>query len=134
MIIGEPTADQKVRVPTVSFVVKGRKSSSIPPLLDAHKIGTKNARPGRAVHAISPLPVSPLPGDLSVPGIRWGHFCSKRLIDCLGLAAQDGVIRVSLVHYNSVEEVDRFVIVLRTILASPSSEASTEPAKGGYGL
>jgi len=72
--------------------------------------------------------------DLGAPGIRWGHFCSKRLIDSLGLAAQDGVIRVSLVHYNTVEEVDRFVAVLRAILASPAADAPTEPAKGGYGL
>jgi hypothetical protein len=39
-IVGEPTADQAVRVPTVSFVVPGHKASTIPPLTDAHHIGT----------------------------------------------------------------------------------------------
>ncbi|MFA6043934.1 MAG: aminotransferase class V-fold PLP-dependent enzyme [Phycisphaerales bacterium] len=44
-------------------------------------------------------------------GIRYGHFYSKRLIDELtpefGLLPDQGVVRVSLQHYNSVEELDR---------------------------
>ena len=34
-------------------------------------------------------------------GIRWGHFYSKRLVEeFLGLGAE-GVVRVSMVHYNT---------------------------------
>lgn len=44
-------------------------------------------------------------------GIRYGHFYSKRLIDELtpefGLLPDQGVVRVSLQHYNSVEELER---------------------------
>lgn len=82
-IIGEKTAHKNIRVPTISFVVEGRKSSEIPILTDPHKIG-----------------------------IRFGHFYAKRLIDHLGLAETDGVVRVSMVHYNTEEEVDRLICVL----------------------
>lgn len=44
-------------------------------------------------------------------GIRYGHFYSKRLIDELtpefGLLPDQGVVRVSLQHYNSVEELEQ---------------------------
>ncbi|MBI1191219.1 MAG: aminotransferase class V-fold PLP-dependent enzyme [Tepidisphaera sp.] len=44
-------------------------------------------------------------------GIRFGHFYSKRLIDELtpefGLLPDQGVVRVSLQHYNSGEELER---------------------------
>lgn len=36
-------------------------------------------------------------------GVRWGHFYSKRLVEeVLGLG-DEGVVRVSLVHYNTGE-------------------------------
>lgn len=86
-IIGEKTAHKNIRVPTISFVVEGRKSSEIPLQVDPHKIG-----------------------------IRFGHFYAKRLIDHLGLEETDGVVRVSMVHYNTVEEVNRLIRVLEEIL------------------
>ena len=45
-------------------------------------------------------------------GIRWGDFYARRLIDYLGLAPQNGVVRVSMVHYNTIDEVDRLIDVL----------------------
>jgi selenocysteine lyase/cysteine desulfurase len=30
----------------------------------------------------------------------------------LGLAPQNGVVRVSMVHYNTIEEVDRLIAIL----------------------
>lgn len=81
-VIGDPVMDQD-RVPTISFVVDGVRSSEIPPHADVARIG-----------------------------IRWGDFYARRLIDDLGLGASDGVVRVSMVHYNTVEEIDRLVEVL----------------------
>lgn len=50
-------------------------------------------------------------------GVRWGHFYSKRLVDdVLGLEGQNGVVRVSTVHYNTEGEVERFVEVLDEVL------------------
>ena len=34
-------------------------------------------------------------------GIRWGHFYSKRMVDNLLGLREDGIVRVSMVHYNT---------------------------------
>jgi cysteine desulfurase family protein (TIGR01976 family) len=82
-IIGKTTYELQQRVPTISFVVNNIKSSTIPPQVDKHNIG-----------------------------IRFGDFYAKRLIRDLVLEPQDGVIRVSMVHYNSLQEIDRLVEIL----------------------
>lgn len=41
-------------------------------------------------------------------GIRDGHMYSPRLMKRLGLKLETGAVRLSLVHYNTVEEVHRF--------------------------
>lgn len=79
-IVGRSTADGQRRVPTFSFVVDGRDSADFPRHLAKHDIG-----------------------------IRAGHFYAKRLVDALGFDKQNGVVRASMVHYNSMEEVDRLI-------------------------
>lgn len=49
-------------------------------------------------------------------GIRHGSMYSNRLISALGLDPEDGVVRVSLAHYNTVEEIDRLLAVLEPIM------------------
>ncbi|MBD3415119.1 MAG: cysteine desulfurase-like protein [Candidatus Aminicenantes bacterium] len=85
-IIGEKTSSGNARVPTISFVVDKLMSDSITEKVDKHKIG-----------------------------IRYGHFYAKRLIDALDLDKKNGVVRVSMVHYNTLEEVDRLIQVLDRI-------------------
>ena len=41
-------------------------------------------------------------------GVRDGHMYAPRLMRRLGLDPDTGVVRVSLVHYNTVEEIHRF--------------------------
>ena len=82
-IIGSELADRSRRVSTLSFVVAGMDSASIPIQVDPHRIA-----------------------------IRYGDFYAKRLIEDLGLAPQNGVVRVSMVHYNTLEEVDRLIAIL----------------------
>ena len=49
--------------------------------------------------------------------VRNGHFYARRCVEALGLKDPDeGVVRVSLVHYNTAEEVDRLVDGLRALL------------------
>lgn len=48
-------------------------------------------------------------------GIRDGHMYAPRLMGRLGLAMDSGCVRVSLVHYNTFEEIDRFAAVLNEI-------------------
>lgn len=87
-VLGSTSSDSAVRVPTISFVVKGRNSREI--IEEADKISNF--------------------------GFRWGHFYSKRLCDeVLGLEAE-GVVRVSMVHYNTEEEIKGLVDVLKKIL------------------
>lgn len=49
-------------------------------------------------------------------GIRDGHMYAPRLMARLGLPMNRGAIRASLVHYNRLEEIDRFAAELRRIL------------------
>ncbi len=86
-LIGSASADRAERVPTVSFTVNGRRSSEIPPLLDAKLLAT-----------------------------RYGHFYAHRLIEVLGLLERDGIVRISLLHYNSPEEVGRLIEALDDVL------------------
>jgi selenocysteine lyase/cysteine desulfurase len=86
-IVGDPQADAAKRVPTISFVVEGIASDQIPPQIDRHKIG-----------------------------IRYGHFYALRLIEDLGLMSQGGVVRVSMVHYNTLAECDRLIALLDSLL------------------
>jgi len=45
-------------------------------------------------------------------GVRDGHMYAPRLMRRLGLDPDSGGVRVSLVHYNTVEEIHRFRDVL----------------------
>jgi cysteine desulfurase family protein (TIGR01976 family) len=86
-IIGPTESDRAVRAPTISFVVNRTDSDSITLEVDKQKIG-----------------------------IRYGDFYARRLIEDLGLGPQKGVVRVSMVHYNTPAEVDLLIEVLDGIL------------------
>jgi cysteine desulfurase family protein (TIGR01976 family) len=75
------------RAPTISFVADGRDSAEIPAALDREQIA-----------------------------VRYGHFYAYRAIEALGLLAQNGVVRVSLVHYNTPAEVARLIAALDRVL------------------
>jgi selenocysteine lyase/cysteine desulfurase len=89
-IYGEPVADQKKRVPVISFTVQGRKSKDVVDAIEAK----------------------------SNFACRWGAFYSNRLAeDVLGLDPVDGVVRVSLLHYNTEEEIKGYVKVLDEVVS-----------------
>lgn len=48
-------------------------------------------------------------------GIRDGHMYAPRLMQRLGLAKETGAVRVSLVHYNTFDEIHRLATVLRDL-------------------
>ncbi|CEJ59785.1 Putative Selenocysteine lyase [Penicillium brasilianum] len=93
-IIGEPRGSQELRTPLISFVVRGVKSQRLV----------------EAVESRSPY------------GFRNGHMYSHRLLkDVCGLDdVDDGVVRVSLSHYNTEAEVAGLVTVLQEALAELS--------------
>jgi len=77
-LIGQGVEGRRERVSIFSFLVNGRDSREIPDRLLQHKIA-----------------------------IRAEDFYAARCIDALGAGPRNGVIRVSLVHYNSLEDVNR---------------------------
>jgi selenocysteine lyase/cysteine desulfurase len=90
-IYGVADCDARKRVPVISFTVAGRTS------LDVLQAFEKRSG-----------------GNI---GIRSGHFYSKRLInDVMSLEGEDGVVRVSMVHYNTEEEVKVLIESLDAVL------------------
>jgi selenocysteine lyase/cysteine desulfurase len=49
-------------------------------------------------------------------GIRYGDFYAKKIIHDLSLVEKDGVVRVSLVHYNTIQEVESLIEAFERIL------------------
>ena len=82
-IVGRRQGSAAERVPTIAFKPRTRDAADIVAAVDRHAIG-----------------------------IRHGDFHSRRLVEALGLADRSGVVRVSLVHYNTLDEVDRLVEAL----------------------
>jgi selenocysteine lyase/cysteine desulfurase len=49
-------------------------------------------------------------------GVGAGDFYALRCVEALGMDPDDGVVRVSMVHYNTAEEVQKLIEGLDTIL------------------
>jgi selenocysteine lyase/cysteine desulfurase len=60
---------------------------------------------------ISPRAVTETAAHAGI-GIRDGHMYAPRLMKRLGLTKESGLVRVSLVHYNTFAEIHRFANVL----------------------
>ena len=93
-IIGQSTNRDGTRIPTISFKIDGRDSGEVCKAMDAHKIA-----------------------------IRFGDFHSRRLAEYLDLTDNSGMVRVSMVHYNTLEEIDRMTAAFDTILGSAASSS-----------
>jgi selenocysteine lyase/cysteine desulfurase len=63
---------------------------------------------------ISPAAVTQGCSDAGI-GIRDGHMYAPRLMQRLGLPQDSGVVRASLVHYNTFDEIRCFGDVLRSL-------------------
>ena len=59
------------------------------------------------VDGIKPMQVTTALAEMGI-GVRDGNMYSPRLLRRLGLAPDTGAVRASLVHYNTVHEIDRF--------------------------
>jgi len=60
---------------------------------------------------VQPAQVTEAMADAGI-GIRDGHMYAPRLMRRLGLDPNSGVVRASLVHYNTIDEIQRFQDVL----------------------
>lgn len=86
-LIGNGAAGRRDRVAVFAFLVDGRDSREFPEKLRAHKIG-----------------------------LYADDFYAARCIDAIGARPQNGVVRASMVHYNSPEDVDRLIDGLDRII------------------
>jgi cysteine desulfurase family protein (TIGR01976 family) len=86
-VFGATTNPASKRIPTVAFRFEGHDSGVLAKSMDAHKIA-----------------------------IRHGDFHSRRLVEDLGQTSDGGLLRVSMVHYNTLEEVDRLCCAFDSIL------------------
>lgn len=89
-VYGEKSSDPQVRVSTIAFSVDGWGTRELVETVEKQ----------------------------SDFGFRWGSFYSKRLSDDILQRPEEGVVRASFVHYNSVEEVEEFVKILEKVLDS----------------
>ncbi|MBP2550954.1 cysteine desulfurase family protein (TIGR01976 family) [Neorhizobium galegae] len=88
-IVGQPVNRDGMRVPTIAFRFDGRDAGDVCKAMDGEQIA-----------------------------MRFGDFHSRRLAEYLGLTDHGGMLRVSMVHYNTLEEVDRFTAALDRILST----------------
>ncbi|KAG8966006.1 hypothetical protein FRC05_002926 [Tulasnella sp. 425] len=100
-IVGPESGKVEVRAPTISFVVVGPDGKT-KRLQSKDVVAKVHSQPGI--------------------GIRYGYHYSHRLLarPDLGDDPADGVIRVSLLHYNTTEEVQKIVDILNGIIVSPN--------------
>jgi cysteine desulfurase family protein (TIGR01976 family) len=68
-----------------------------------------------SVEGITPQAFATQMGQAGV-GVRDGHLFAPRLMQRLGLAMETGAIRVSLLHYNKIEEIHRFEQIFLDIM------------------
>lgn len=85
-LLGGANSETNLRVPTFSFQIEGIPSLSIPALVAKDEVA-----------------------------IAAGHFYAKRFLDSLDLADKD-VVRCSMAHYNTGEDVERLIQSLDSLL------------------
>ena len=79
-LIGKNSIKNKNRAPTISFVSKNKSSKEISKLLIKDKIATRN-----------------------------DNFYAWRCLKHLGIDTDDGVVRLSMVHYNNISETNKIL-------------------------
>ncbi|NBN63198.1 cysteine desulfurase-like protein [Pannonibacter tanglangensis] len=94
-IIGKRSNADGTRIPTIAFRFDGRDSGEVCRAMDHEKIA-----------------------------IRHGDFHSRRLAEYLGETGEGGMVRVSMVHYNRLEEVDHLTAAFERILGAATTSTA----------
>lgn len=85
-LLGPTSADRDARLPIYAFTVDDHSSEAVVRALDERGVAVKH-----------------------------GHFHAPRLLNALGIDPAQGVVRASMAHYNTFEEVQRLVRGLRQL-------------------
>lgn len=86
-IVGIDHGDDPRRVPTISFIIEGQDAGEIAKKIDAYNIA-----------------------------VRFGDFHARRLAEFLEITSNGTCVRVSMAHYNTIEEVDALIAALKEVL------------------
>ena len=85
-LIGKNKIENKDRAPTIAFTIKNKSSKDVSSELVKNGIATRN-----------------------------DNFYAWRCLKALGINTDDGVVRTSMVHYNTHEDVNNLISALKTI-------------------
>ena len=85
-LIGKNKIENKNRAPTIAFTINKKSSKEVSSELVKHGIATRN-----------------------------DNFYAWRCLTALGIDTEDGVVRTSMVHYNTHEDVDKLIKALKKI-------------------
>ena len=85
-LIGKNKIIDRNRAPTIAITVKNKTSKEVSETLVAKNIATRN-----------------------------DNFYAWRCLSALGIDTKDGVVRLSMTHYNSKEEIDRLINALEKV-------------------
>ena len=85
-LIGKNKIENKNRAPTISFTINKKSSKEVSSELVKNGIATRN-----------------------------DNFYAWRCLKALGIDTEDGVVRTSMVHYNTHEDVDKLIKALKKI-------------------
>ncbi|HEX6929683.1 MAG TPA: aminotransferase class V-fold PLP-dependent enzyme, partial [Gammaproteobacteria bacterium] len=86
-LLGPASADVPTRLPIIAFRHARQRSADIAAALAEKRIAVKH-----------------------------GHFHSRRLLEYMDIPPEDGVVRISFAHYNSMDEAGRLMAALQEIL------------------
>jgi selenocysteine lyase/cysteine desulfurase len=87
-LIGKSTVADNDRAPTIAFVPLKQSARAVATKMQDMNIGTES-----------------------------GHFYAHRLLSDLGIDPDDGVVRISLLHYNRAVDVEKILTALDSSLA-----------------
>ena len=85
-LIGKNKIENKNRAPTIAFTMNNKSSKELSRYLVKHGIATRN-----------------------------DNFYAWRCLKALGIDVDDGVVRTSMVHYNTHEDVNNLIEALKKI-------------------
>ncbi len=120
------SATPAARNRAVHDLMRAREIEIVAPLLD-YLAGRNDLRligPRKAADRAPTVAVAldraaePVAGELGKRGVNCGgsHFYAVRPLEAMGVDTEKGVLRMSLVHYTSAEEVSRLIAALDEVL------------------
>ena len=85
-LIGKKKIEKKNRAPTISFYSNNKSSKEISKILNQYKIATRN-----------------------------DNFYAWRCLKYLGIDTNDGVVRLSMTHYNNFNDTENVLAALKEV-------------------